>query len=165
LKKVLFILVILFLSVQLSAQQKEVVDFVDFNFDMDSTTYGSFTEKKISFEKFADFNNDQWLTGGTYSVDIYIDSTAGQIAGTDPANLGDTDSFFVYVKKHAPGTNTAVSNDSTFLTPNSSSTGFDFALKKWYSYEFDLPRTTGYSLFFRRNCDVGAFNVRVIPIR
>ena len=163
LRRLIFLCLILFVSVPLFAQGGQTtVKFVDFNFDMDSTTYGSYTEKKIVFDRGADFNDDEYFTAGYYNLDVYIDSTSWHKTDTDSVTLGDTDSLFIYIKKHVKGQNTAVSNDSTFLTSNSSTTGFDFALKTWYHFEFDLSATSGYSIFYKRNCDLGAFNIRCI---
>lgn len=161
-----FIIVLMLFAVPLMAQEGGAIryglNFIDFNFDMDSTTATTYTTKNVMFDK---GYGSQWFTGGNYCVYYYPDSTAWHKLDTDSCTLGDTDSLFIYVKAIIPTADNNAnvpSNDSLFITPDNADTGYDFDNQTWYYFDFDLPPCKGIQFSIKRLCDVGAINHRLI---
>lgn len=170
--KKLFIILMLFVSVQSFAQQgiKYTVDTIEFTKRIDSTTVNTYTKLSADWET-GGFS-DAWFTGGQYTMYVYIDSCKNSSnVWIDSVLVGDTDSLFIYVKARVP-TVTAISvlgirsyevcNDSLFITPLSTTTGFDFALDKWYLWDFELPRCRGVDFFVKRQSSVGGLTYRFV---
>ena len=162
----------LLFAMPLFAQQgiKYTVDTVEFTRNIDSTTVNSYTKMSVDWER-GGFS-DSWFTGGHYTMYVYIDSAKNSSnQWIDSVLVGDTDSLFIYIKARVP-TRTEISdtviagvevaNDSMFVTPNSSGAGFDFALDKWYQWEFELPRSRGVDVFLKRQSDDGGLTYRFV---
>lgn len=173
-KKLIFCGLILMLSLPLFGQQGlSTVQWNDFNFDIDSTSTATYTLKKVFFQQGA---GNKVFTAGTYSLYTFFDSTAYHKANTDSVTIGDSDSLYIYVKPLMTNeTSEAVDaiyvtkNDSLFLTPLSSTTGFNFDMtftnNDPYVWEFDLPRCAGVAIYLRWASETGAMNIRYLVTR
>ena len=162
--KKLFVIILLLFVVPVMAQQgvRYGLNFIDFNFDIDSTTATSYTTKSVLWDK---GSGNQWFTGGNYVLYFYPDSTSWHKLNTDSCTLGDTDSLFIYVKSIVPTEDAykyVPTNDSLFITPTSASTGYDFDNQTWYQWNFDLDPCKGAQFKIKRLSDVGAINFRFI---
>jgi hypothetical protein len=159
-KKICLCLFILILSCPLFGQQgiRYASNFIDFNFNIDSTTCNRYTKTSITFDE---GSPGEWFTGGYYTAYVYID-TVDRAVHSKTIKLGDTDSLFCYVKEKAPFLTGPIYNDSTFITPTYSTTGIDWTERKCYKFDFELSPAKGMELYWKRNSDQGGINIRCV---
>jgi len=171
-KKFLTAIFIFVFCSYLTAQQgiKYTVDTIEFHANIDSTNRTTYKQLKLDWE--GGYGN-KWFTGGQYSLYVYPD-TAKSAASTvlTGTTVADSDSLFIYVKERVPTTTTTgtdtwienieVHNDSTFITPNSGTTGLNFDLDWWYRFDFDLGRSRGVDIFVKLQDGTGSLGFRFV---
>ena len=165
-KKLICFIFVLILSQVVFSQtfqqgDKVRLDFIGKVIEMDSTTCNDYTEIEFDFMKtrslvtLADSTKYiSYTTSGNYCVYVRLD-TVDLLTG---ATLGDTDSLKMYVKEIDPD-GQIVMNDSTFITPNWATTGYDWEVDKAYKFTFDMDPARGIALYIKIQRDAGATKV------
>jgi len=165
-RKIVFTLLIVIFSLPLMGSeisQMTKLKFVRKVAEIDSTTCTSYTETLFYFDKdmplfkLPDSDSTQYLhysSSGTYGLHVRLDTVAVLASATFP----NSDSLFIYVKPISPSGG-VVHNDSTFITPTATTTGFDWYAEIDYYWDFYLGPCIGVAVYTRINCDTGAARV------